>query len=160
MEEKDIKTIQTTRGELRYYRDWANFDGGVVMLNAQTIDRYKELKNQHPNADECGVFFAFSNKQFIEGYKHLVELGHIKEGDKIIQSNLGGLFGTREGIDKFIGFYDESNKLIPQECDPQEVYFYEYNNHESMIAWDGDKDAFQLIVQYFGDEVANTIHRL
>lgn len=160
MEEKDINTIQTTRGELRYYRDWANFDGGVVMLNAQTIDRYKELKNQHPNADECGVFFAFSNKQFVEGYKHLVELGHIKEGDKIIQANLGGLFGTREGMDKFFNFYDESNKLIPQECDPQEVYFYEYNNHESMIAWDGDKDAFQLIVRYFGENVANTIHRL
>ena len=40
MEEKDIKTVKTTRGELRYYRDWGNYDGGVVMLNAQTIDRY------------------------------------------------------------------------------------------------------------------------
>ena len=39
MEEKDIKTVKTTRGELRYYRDWGNYDGGVVMLNAQTIDR-------------------------------------------------------------------------------------------------------------------------
>ena len=41
MEEKDIKTVKTTRGELRYYRDWGNYDGGIVMLNAQTIDRYK-----------------------------------------------------------------------------------------------------------------------
>ena len=38
-EEKDIKTGKTTRGELRYYRDWGKYDGGVVMLNAQTIDR-------------------------------------------------------------------------------------------------------------------------
>ena len=45
MEEKDIKTVKTTRGELRYYRDWGNYDGGVVMLNAQTIDRYKAIKN-------------------------------------------------------------------------------------------------------------------
>ena len=42
MEEKDIKTVKTTRGELRYYRDWGNYDGGIVMLNAQTIDRYKD----------------------------------------------------------------------------------------------------------------------
>ena len=48
MEEKDIKTVKTTRGELRYYRDWGNYDGGVVMLNAQTIDRYKAIKNEHP----------------------------------------------------------------------------------------------------------------
>lgn len=85
MEEKDIKTVKTTRGELRYYRDWGNYDGGVVMLNAQTIDRYKAIKNEHPDADKCGVFFAFSREQFAEGYKHLVELGHIKDGDKICQ---------------------------------------------------------------------------
>ena len=53
MEEKDIKTVKTTRGELRYYRDWGNYDGGVVMLNAQTIDRYKAIKNEHPDADKC-----------------------------------------------------------------------------------------------------------
>lgn len=52
MEEKDIKTVKTTRGELRYYRDWGNYDGGVVMLNAQTIDRYKAIKNEHPDADQ------------------------------------------------------------------------------------------------------------
>lgn len=62
MEEKDIKTVKTTRGELRYYRDWGNYDGGVVMLNAQTIDRYKAIKNEHPDADKCGVFFAFSRE--------------------------------------------------------------------------------------------------
>lgn len=37
MEEKDIKTVKTTRGELRYYRDWGNYDGGVVMLNALRV---------------------------------------------------------------------------------------------------------------------------
>lgn len=63
MEEKDIKTVKTTRGELRYYRDWGNYDGGIVMLNAQTIDRYKAIKNEHPDADKCGVFFAFSREQ-------------------------------------------------------------------------------------------------
>ena len=57
-------------------------------------------------------------------------------------------------------FYDDSRAAIPKECDPQEVYFYEYNNHECMIAWDGDKEAYDLIVGYWGEEVAKTIERL
>jgi hypothetical protein len=160
MEEKDIKTVKTTRGELRYYRDWGNYDGGVVMLNAQTIDRNKAIKNEHPDADKCGVFFAFSREQFAEGYKHLVELGHIKDGDKICQDKDTGAFGTKDGLAAFFKFYDDSRAAIPKECDPQEVYFYEYNNHECMIAWDGDKEAYDLIVGYWGEEVAKTIERL
>ena len=159
MEEKDIKTVKTTRGELRYYRDWGNYDGGVVMLNAQTIDRYKAIKNEHPDADKCGVFFAFSREQFAEGYKRLVELGHIKDGDKICQDKDTGAFGTEAGLAAFFKFYDDSRAAIPKECDPQEVYFYEYNNHECMIAWDGDKDAYDLIVGYWSEEIAKTIKR-
>lgn len=124
MEEKDIKTVKTTRGELRYYRDWGNYDGGVVMLNAQTIDRYKAIKNEHPDADKCGVFFAFSREQFAEGYKRLVELGHIKDGDKICQDKDTGAFGTKDGLAAFFKFYDDSRAAIPKECDPQEVYFW------------------------------------
>lgn len=101
MEERDIKVINTTKGELRYYRDWDNYEGGIVMMNAQTVKRYREIKDQHPDADECGVFFAFSNQQFSEGYRHLVELGHIKDGDKICQDKSTGAFGTKEGLDKF-----------------------------------------------------------
>lgn len=98
MEEKDIKTVKTTRGELRYYRDWGNYDGGIVMLNAQTIDRYKAIKNEHPDADKCGVFFAFSREQFAEGYNHLVELGHIKDGDKICQDKVRELSVQRTDL--------------------------------------------------------------
>ena len=158
MKEKNIQTIKTTRGKLRFYRDWHNFDGGIVMLNAQTIKRYREIKNQYPDADECGVFFAFSNEQFSEGYKHLVELGHIKDGDKIICS-VGGACGTKEGLDKFFKFYEDRHKPIKEECDPQEVYFYEYNNHESMIAWDGDLEAIKIIIGIWGTDVARNIKR-
>lgn len=158
MEAKDIQTIQTTRGKLRYYRDWDNYEGGIVMQNAQTVKRYREIKDQHPDADECGVFFAFSNQQFAEGYKHLVELGHIKDGDKVIQS-IGGSFGTREGLDKFFKFYEDRDKPIKEECDPQEVYFYEYNNHESQISWDGDLEAIKIIIDIWGADVARNIKR-
>ena len=157
MEEKDIKVINTTRGELRYYRDWDN-DGGIVMMNAQTVERYREIQNAHPDADKCGVFFAFSNEQFTEGYNHLVELGHIKHGDKVLRS-VGGMFGTKEGIDKFIKFYEDRDKPIKDECDPQEIYFYEYNNHESMISWDGDLSAIKIIIGIWGADIARNIKR-
>lgn len=160
MEEKDIKTIQTTRGELRYYRDWDRYEGGVVMQNAQTINLYKQIKNQHPEADEYGVFFAFSNEQFKEGYDKLVKLGHIKEGEKITQDTASGAFGKLESLQAFFKFYEDRDKRISAECDAQEVYFYEYNNHECMFSWDGDKDAYQLIVDYFGEEIAQSIQRL
>lgn len=158
MEEKEIKTVKTTRGELRYYRDWDNYEGGIVMQNAQTVRRYREIKDQHPDADKCGVFFAFSNTQFTEGYKHLVKLGHIKDGDKVFRS-IGGAFGTKEGLDKFFGFYENRDKAIPAECDPQEVYFYEYNNHECMIGLDGDLDAIKIIIALWGAGVAKKIKR-
>lgn len=158
MEEKDIQTIKTTRGELKYYRDWDKYEGGIVMLNAQTVKRYREIQDEHPDADKCGVFFAFSNQQFSEGYKHLIELGHIKDGDKVVRS-VGGAFGTEEGLDKFFKFYEDRNEPIKEECDPQEVYFYEYNNHESMIAWDGDLEAIKIIISIWGADVARNIRR-
>lgn len=157
MEEKDIKTLITTRGELKYYRDWDN-EGGIVMINPRTVKRYREIQDTHPDADKCGVFFAFSNQQFSEGYKHLVELGHIKDGDKVLQS-IGGAFGTKDGLDKFFKFYKDRDKPIREECDPQEVYFYEYNNHESMISWDGDLEAIKIIIDIWGADVARNIER-
>lgn len=158
MEEKDIMVINTTKRELRYYRDWDNYEGGIVMMNAQTVKRYREIKDQHPDADECGVFFAFSNQQFGEGYKRLIELGHIKKGDKVLRG-VGGAFGTKEGLDKFFKFYEDRDTPIREECDPQEVYFYEYNNHESMIAWDGDLEAIKIIISIWGADVARNIKR-
>lgn len=159
MDKKEIISIQTTKGELRYFRDWENWDGGINMINPVTVKRYREIKDMQPDADKCGVFFAFSNSQFREGYDHLVELGHIKKGEKVIRTDLGGMFGTKEGIDKFLSYYADRDKDIIAECDPQEVYFYEYNNHESMIAWDGDLEAIKIIISLWGADVARKIKR-
>ena len=153
-----INTILTTKGELQYYRDWDNLEGGIVMMNALTIHRYREIKNQHPDADKCGIFFAFSNRQVGDGYKHLIELGHIKDGDQIVQGSAGS-YGTEEGLQKFFKFYEDIDILIKEECDPQEVYFYEYNNHESMFDWDGDTEAIKIIIDIWGADVARKIKR-
>ena len=70
------------------------------------------------------------------------------------------IIGTRKGIDDFMYFYEERDKQIPKECDPQEVYFYEYNNHECCYGWEGDTPAYELIVNYFGEDVAKAIKRI
>ena len=48
---------------------------------------------------------------------------------------------------------------IRSECNPQEVYVYEYNNHECCIDWDGDLNAIRIIATVWGEDVARTIKR-
>lgn len=60
---------------------------------------------------------------------------------------------------QFSWFTQDTKHRIKNECDPQEVYFYEYNNHECMISWDGDLEAIRLIIDTWGKDVAATIKR-
>lgn len=157
MEDRDYKTMTTAHGELRYYRD-LDCEGAIVMVNPQTIDKYNEYRNQHPDTDKLGVFFAFSAKQYDEGRQQLLDNGFIKDGDKIMRAS-GGLFGTKQSLDKFYGAYMEIDEKIKNECDPQEIYFYEYNNHECMISWDGDTEPVKIIIHLFGEEEARKLKR-
>lgn len=160
MTQEKVLTVNTTRGELKYYRDWDNSEGGIVMLNPQTIERYKEIRNGHPDCDEYGVFFAFSREQFDEAVERLTKAGKIDEGSQIqYHPHVSGLYGTREAIRAYLDYYMNRNKAIPTDCDPQEVYFYEYNNHESMYDWDGDLEAMRLVIRYWGVDVAKKIKR-
>ena len=144
---------------LEYYRQWEN-DGAIVMTNAKTIKRYHELKyNTEPNLDRYGVFFAFSDEQFEKGYKHLIELGLIKDGDKVKRyDSVSGMFcANLDLLKEFFRFYKDKNGVIREECDPQEVYFYEFNNFECMYG--DDDEAIQIIIDIFGVEVAKSIKR-
>lgn len=55
--------------------------------------------------------------------------------------------------------FDRMHEQVRKECDPQEVYFYEFNNHESMYAYDGDYEAIKLIIDIFGENIARKIKR-
>lgn len=114
------------------------------------MSTYSELNNKQAPMIEC--FFAFSNQQFAEGVKNAS-----LEGKKIYRGD-GGLYGTREGITQFFKFYDDLNKEIGEKCDPQEVYDYEFNNHECDYTGD-DTEAIKMVVSYFGDEKAGTVKR-
>lgn len=150
--------IKTTKSGLQYYRDFDNMDGGIVMVNPKTIDKYKELKDKQPNTEELGIFFAFSVEQFKEGYNKLIERGIISAGDKVCSAGLGA-YGTREAFDKHFANIKQKDNEISKICDAQEVYFYEFNNHECMFGCDGDKPAIEIIYSIFGKEIAKHIVR-
>jgi hypothetical protein len=101
---------------------------------------YQEIKNQQPILRNC--FFAFSDKQFNEGIEK-----HNLQGQKIYKAD-GGLFGTHEGITELMNFYGKVNEQIAEHCNPQEVYDYEYDNHECGYIGD-DTEAMKLMCGYF-----------
>jgi len=111
---------------------------------------YKEIKNRQPELHEC--FFAFSNKQFEEGVK---KVGI--EGKKIYRG-IGGLYGTHEGIKQLYDFYDSLGTEITRICSPQEVYDYEFANHECDYVGD-DTEAIKIVASYFNEDKVKTVKR-
>lgn len=153
-----IKIINTAHGKLRVYRNHDNY-GALDMKGAKTIKRYWSLMDEQPDSEKHGIFWAFSNSQFKEGVNRMKELGLYKDGQKIYSIGAGGYGISKELIEDFCNFYKERNKKIAKECDPQEVYIYEYNNHECMLDWNDDEAAYKVVVSIFGEETAKGITR-
>ena len=107
------------------------------------MSKYQEIKNRHPEFIEC--FFAFSNDQFERGIKEKQ-----LEGKKIYNGG-SGLYGTQEGIQAVMDFYDNLSLEIAEQCTPEEVYRYEYNDHECGYTGD-DSEAMKIVISYFGVE--------
>ena len=131
--------------------------GVLDYKHAHTLKRYKELCDERCKVDvaKYDCFFAFSNRQFADGLKTIRPL---QEGEKLVSIGAGG-YGTKDGAKRLFAFYDSINDKIRSECNPQEVYVYEYNNHECCIDWDGDLNAIRIIATVWGEDVARTIKR-
>lgn len=131
--------------------------GVLDYKHAHTLKRYKELCDERCKVDvsKYDCFFAFSDKQFSEGLKSIRPL---QEGEKLVSIGAGG-YGTKDGAKRLFEFYDSINDKIRSECNPQEVYVYEYNNHECCLDWDGDLNAIRIIATVWGEDVARTIKR-
>ena len=116
-----------------------------------TIYKYKEIRQTYPEMKKC--FFAFNHLQWEAG---IIESG-ISTNEKICSTN-GGLYGTKGGIINYLAGLDRITARIPKECDPQEVYDYEFDNHECVYMCD-DRDAIKIVTVYFGEDIAKTIKR-
>lgn len=114
------------------------------------MSRYKEIKNEHPVLKDC--FWAFSKEQFKEGVKK-----YNLEG-KTLCNGGGGLIGTKEGILEMFNFYQERDERIKKECTPQEVYDYEFWNHECSYTL-SDKEVLEIVESLFGFEGLKSIIR-
>ena len=123
-----------------------------------TVQRYIQIRNEFDNTERPYLFFAFSNKHFEEGKKKLEKNGWWKEGEKIYHMGAGG-FSTERGIKEWEKAIAEKDRKIKTECNPQDVYNYEHNNHESSIDWEGDLEPIRIVDNIFGTETAKTIRR-
>jgi hypothetical protein len=115
-----------------------------------TKEKYIEIKNTRPEMHKC--FFAFGNEQFEEGK---AKAGILP--DEEVFHYRAGLYGTKEGLKEYVKSLAAINARIPKECDPQDVYDYEYANHECGNMGD-DTEAINLVVAYFGKR-AGTVMR-
>jgi len=116
-----------------------------------TIQKYIEIKDIQPEMHEC--FFAFNLEQFAQGRK----AAGIPDDKKIFHASMG-LYGTDDGLRRYFADVDAIIARIPRECDPQDVYNYEFDNHECAHQHD-DTEAIRLVVAYFGEDRAKTVKR-
>lgn len=132
------------------------YDGMLAWRHAKTLTRYRELRKEQTEMDvsKYRCFFAFSREQLVQGQKSI----GLKEGERLVSFGCGG-YGTEDGVRQMFARLEEIESRIKTECDPQEVYCYEFNNHESFLSFDGDVDAIRLVKGIFGLETALKIKR-
>lgn len=159
-----ITTNKATGATMRIDND--NY-GVLECSGMKTIARYKELNEEWRNKKQA-LFFAFNVAQYEKGKEELRAKGLYEEGEKIYSLGAGA-YSTKRGMDIYFRCLKEHKLRIKKECDPQEVYWHEYNNHECCISWDGDSEAMKIIVSIWGSKAAgkilrvgavNTIHEL
>lgn len=149
-----MKYKKTSNGIKYYINDWGCVCTPVKM---RTVKRYRELKDERSKVDcyQYKCFYAFSEKQVEEGKKK----AKIAADEKVYSAGDFGLCGTSDGIDAYIAALAAYRPKIKAECDPQEVYFEEYNNHECGYAGD-DKEAFGIVKDIYGEDIAKKITRV
>lgn len=141
---------------MTYEIDYEN-DGYIRIKDDDTISRYRALRYdaQPPRGN---YFWAFDKAGLLNEVARMKRDGAISQVSDLVSGG-AGLFGTREALRALDRWYLEQGAMIAEECDPHEVYLYEYNNHECFVSWDGDLEAIKTIIRYYGYEVAKTIQR-
>jgi len=120
--------------------------------------KYFEIRNKFNSRPTPYMFWAFNKNQFAEGLEKLKSNGWKSDDEKLVRIGLGG-FTTHRGLERLDKEIAEHYEEIRSNCDPQWVYNYECNNHESEINTVGDAEALSIIVNIWGEEKAKEIKR-
>lgn len=131
---------------------------GINMKNPKTIKKYTQINEKYQKMPfPAGMFCFFSNEQYEQAKKEQLKLGVDVEKEKIYRIG-AGVYGTAKAIKAYEKRVEARCEEMRQ-CNPQEVYFYEYNNYEAMYNYDGDEDAVKTVINIFGKDVAKTLKR-
>lgn len=103
---------------------------------------YLDVMSSHSHE---GIFYAFDDEQFKRG---LEKCGYTSE-TKILKDGFGG-FGTREAFDRRHQFYKDTEEKIKRDCTPEEIFSFEYWNHECGYSYDYS-EALEIVQLYFPD---------
>ena len=105
--------------------------------------KYYEVKKRFWDTNHPEIFYAFSKDQFEEG------AAKMPKGKEIYRGH-AGQFGTKDGFDSFRKSLDTMEASIKAECTPEEVYQYEFDNHECGYTGD-DSEAVAIVQSYWPD---------
>ena len=102
---------------------------------------YYEIKSEITTYNNPEVFYAFSNESFSKQAKEL------PEGEKISKGFVGGQYGTHKGLSEMLDHIKAVENKIKENCTAQEIYNYEYANHECGYTGD-DSEAMEIMRSY------------
>lgn len=123
--------------------------------------KYKEIKDKREKDtndlfDSLGVFWAFSNEQFMAGLDKLIKTEKMKSGEKLTDIGAGGFIPSRNVDTMLKGMEEISNTFkasIKEAKARVEHILYELNNHEAFYTGDTEPTLDALGDDYTAEEV-------
>lgn len=145
--------MEINQNQLSVTQDWER-DGVLIIEGASTIERYIELEMKQYNYSNPEIFIAFTKEDLEDKAEQrgldLQEVFHFRYG----------ICGTEKGYKQYLDDMKAIRKSIAAECNPQEVYYYEWNNHECHINLEGDLEPANIIRRIWGKETLAKINRI
>lgn len=126
------------------------------MKKEERIAKYCELKKKWNSKNYVGTFYAIDEDDKKNGIKKILSL---RNGNEELVQYTKHLFGWKRYLDEMVDKKYAIRNMIVSECNPQDVYDYEYKQNNCKIDPCGDVEAIKTIINIFGVEIANKIKR-
>ena len=109
-------------------------------------NKYTELKDEYSKYHNDGIEYVFGQDQWRD-YLKRHNLTEEQAKATLIGDGFGGI-GTKEAFKARDEYFDSVTKKISEQCNPDEIFEYEYWNHE--CGYTGDwSEALKITKAYF-----------